>query len=152
MNSLENDGSPTSTSAALFHILLIIPLRDTTRSHDVTCADKRGLWIVSIVGVRVPVDRHVGSRLFRATPCVCVAMRATHLLLNKVVSFFSCLFFHSFFLFISVIQRSSLFLFEYCSSLSYFFNKSRSPLIRLSSSLKSSSILFSSNLLQFLFS
>lgn len=96
MNS--HDGSPTSTSAALFHILLVIPLRDTTRSHDVTCADKRGSWIVPIVGVRVPAgtrDRHVGSRLFRATPCVCVAMRATHLLLNKVVSLLPCLLFPS---------------------------------------------------------
>lgn len=101
MNS--HDGSPTSTSAALFHILLVIPLRDTTRSHDVTCADKRGSWIVPIVGVRVPAgtrDRHIGSRLFRATPCVCVAMRATHLLLNKVVSLLPCLLFLSFFLFI----------------------------------------------------
>lgn len=98
-----HDGSPTSTSAALFHILLVIPLRDTTRSHDVTCADKRGSWIVPIVGVRVPAgtrDRHIGSRLFRATPCVCVAMRATHLLLNKVVSLLPCLLFLSFFLFI----------------------------------------------------
>lgn len=123
MNS--HDGSPTSTSAALFHILLVIPLRDTTRSHDVTCADKRGSWIVPIVGVRVPAgtrDRHIGSRLFRATPCVCVAMRATHLLLNKVVSLLPCLLFlFFFFLFIYLCHSTIFSLSLWISFLSFLF-------------------------------